>query len=202
MSQPYTTSTFTSFDVDIYRRKPPKEGEKPDQMTSAKLHALPNDMRYMHAIQKYIVTISIPVDNTNLPLFYTSSGTGTLTVETLGPPLQPGQYSQTKVKNAVIAWSAFSSAKGYYSLRGTLADAQSGTALGYIYASLRPGPVLSNIRISRNALAAIDAEDTSGPVDYWSSLPSCSNSGPFLPNGLSVLQQLPGGVSSALQQQR
>jgi hypothetical protein len=61
---------------------------------------------------------------------------------------------------------------------------------------------VNNIRISSNGLAAIEAEDKPFPPDYWASLASCSNAGPFLANGLNVLQQLPGGVSSALQQQR
>jgi hypothetical protein len=80
--------------------------------------------------------------------------------------------------------------------------------VGYIYAGLMPVSLnpdekfakLYDLRISKNALDTIRAEDKSGPSDYWASLPSCSNSGPFLPNGLSVLQQLPGDVSSALQQ--
>ncbi len=63
--------------------------------------------------------------------------------------------------------------------------------MGYIYAGIGPGLKATTLRISRNALVAITSEDTGGPANYWASLPSCSNSGPFLPSGLNVLQQLP-----------
>jgi len=193
---------FVSFEFDIYRLIPPRIGGLPVQRTSADLDALPNDSQYSQANQKYIVTIAIPVDKTMLPITYTSTATGTLTVEALEPP---GQQPTPTVKNAIIAWSAFNSAPNQYSLRGIVSDAQSGTSLGYIYASLIPDGAqtkLIGLRISKNALDAIDAEVTSGPIDYWASLPSCSIAAPFFPGGLNILQQLPGGVSSVLQQQR
>jgi hypothetical protein len=192
---------FVSYQFVIYRRIPPELGRAPDTATSEELDRLPEDKQSPHANEKYIVTIAIPADKTKLPITYTSTATGTLTVETLGPP-HPGEPS---VRNAIIAWSAFGPVPDHYSLRGIVSDAQSGTSVGYIYASLIPDGKLTklgSLRISRNALDAIGAEYTSGPPDYWASLPSCSNSGPFLPNGLNVLQQLPGDVSSALQQQR
>jgi hypothetical protein len=205
--QPFTANNLHYYQFYIYKRLPSKKGEAPDQTTSADLYTMSDDSLRLQASEKYIVTIAIaipveiPVDKMLLPVItYTSTATGTLTVEALGPPSDPGK--QPPVKNATIAWSAISPTPGQYSLRGTLSDAQSGTSVGYIYATLGPGAKLYGIRISKNALAAIEAEDKSGPIGYWASLPSCSNSGPFLPNGLNVLQQLPGDVSSALQQQR
>jgi hypothetical protein len=201
---PDNPKDFVAYQFDVYRLIPPKKGETPVHIKSAHLDALPPELRYSQANEKYIVTIAIPVDKTRLPITYTGTATGTLTVEALEPP---DQQRNPIVKNAIIAWSAFSSASNQYSLRGILSDAQSGTSLGYIYASLIPDrdtgqTTLIGLRISKNALDAIESEDKSGPVDYWASLPSCSIAGPFFPGGLNILQQLPGGVSSVLQQQR
>jgi hypothetical protein len=212
---PNNPKDFAAYQFDVYRLVPPKRGEPPVRVTSADLDALRPELRYSQANEKYIITIAIPVDKTKLPITYSSTATGTLTVEALEPPDRP----TSTVKNAIISWSAFSSAPNQYSLRGILSDAQSGTSLGYIYGSLIPVPgeretcdehgncvlphtKLIGLRISKNALGAIDSEVTSGPVDYWASLPSCSIAAPFFPGGLNTLQQLPGGVSSVLQQQR
>jgi hypothetical protein len=192
---------FASFEINVYARRPVKDGDKPDPGTSATLNALTDGSQYSHASEDYIVTIAIPKDKTGLRYTYASTATGTLSID----PLRAPTLQRPPLKNAVIAWSAFSTGKGSYSLRGALSDAQSGTNVGYIYAGIGVAdgkPVINNISISKNALAAIKGEDTAGPADYWASLPSCSNSGPFLPSGLNILQQLPGGVSSALQQQR
>jgi hypothetical protein len=226
MPQPFTANSLNYYQFYIYKRFPSTESETLDQTTSTSLYGMSDDLLRLHATEKFIVTIAIAVPPTMavpkdlvvppnlvvpstsadkkiiyLPVItYTGTAMGTLTVESLPSPSDPDK--QPVVENATIAWTAFSPVPGQYSLRGTVSDAQSGTTVGYIYASLGPGANLSGIRISKNALAAIEAEGNSGPSDYWASLPSCSNSGPFLPNGLNVLQQLPGGVSSALQQQR
>jgi hypothetical protein len=214
-STPQTTPNnpkdFDAYQFEVYRLVPPMRGETPVRVTSAYLDALPPDLRDSQANEKYIITIAIPVDKTKLPITYTSTAIGTLTVEALEPT--------SLVKNAIVSWSAFSSAPNQYSLRGILSDAQSGTSLGYIYGTLipvsgeqetcdehgncvPPHTKLIGLRISKNALDAIHSEVTGGPVDYWASLPSCSIAAPFFPGGLNILQQLPGGVSSVLQQQR
>jgi hypothetical protein len=84
--------------------------------------------------------------------------------------------------NATITWSAFYMPNGSYSLRGSIADAQSGTFVGYIYAGLNINTANNTVtlnkhgvRISRNGVDAIKAEDQPSPTDYWGSLASCSN---------------------------
>jgi hypothetical protein len=229
--QPFSANSLNYYQFYVYKRIPCGECKTKDPTDSADLYSMSDDSLRLHSTEKLIVTIAIaapptlavpkdlvvtpnmvappnsavPSDpakkNILLPVItYTSTATGTLTVEAV--PYTSDPDKQPPVKNATIAWSAFSPGPGQYSLRGIVSDAQSGASVGYMYVSLGPGANLSRISISKNALAAIEAEETRGPIDYWASLPSCSNSGPFLPNGLNVLQQLPGDVSSALQQQR
>ena len=206
-----SNTDFTSVQLIVYKRRRPYDPH--DQSVpkdSAALEKLDATQRAKYATERYVITIAIPFDKSGLPFRNSSTGTGAMDVTLYDAP-------PPTIRDAAITWSTFYSSDGSYSLRGSITDAQSGTFVGYLYVGLNINATKGtlgvdatqgtvglndNFRISSNGLDAIRAEDKPFPPNYWASLASCTNAGPFLPSGLNVLQQLPGGVSSALQQQR
>jgi hypothetical protein len=208
-------SGATSFEIIAYRRGPnltikdladfpaPLRDKVLDHtLTSKEVDALPDEWKLRLSDQYVLTTIALPADTSKLPYTYNSAATGTITFVPLP------HTANDAVMNGTIAWSTFTSPggdHGSYSLRGAVSDAQSGSFAGYILVGIGPNDKKSDIEdiyISKNAMDVILNETASAAATYWGTLPSCSIAGPFLPNGLSVLQQLPGGVSSALEQQR
>lgn len=103
-----------------------------------------------------------------------------------------------------VTWSGFYVATTY-SLRGTITDAQSGTTLGYVklamFVANKSLWKVDDFKLSQNAFDLLIQQGGAAPTSYWATLPSCVSSGPFLPSGYNVLQQLPLNVSSTLLQQ-
>lgn len=197
---PPTDGGFTSYEIDVFKR-PGADGTSNPTVIDSDPKA---SKLYPHAPKEYVLTVSIPTDKTGLQYTYSSTGTGIFSIDTLDHQDTPPD-KRTDNKNGTITWTAFGTVTPQgtsYSLRGTLADAQSGTAIGYIYASLGPDHKVKRLALSTNGLAALEAEETTGPVDYWDSLASCATSGPFLPSGLNFLQQVPPAFSNAIQQGR
>ena len=84
-------------------------------------------------------------------------------------------------------------------------DGQSGTSVGYVFMGVLTdkdgNPTIKSFTMSKNGIDFIYGETADGPSNYWGSLGSCGNSGPFLASGLNVLQQLPGAASSTIKHQ-
>lgn len=152
----------------------------------------------------FLISLAIPHDTSRLPLYSIANAVGAISITSPIP-----NSKDTDEADGTISWLGFANVTDrgvYYSLRGLLADAQSGTGVGYVYVGIQTykdgrKPELQSFNLSNNAIDFLTGEGRSGPPTYWDSLVSCGNSGPFLANGLSVLQQLPGGLSSTLLQQ-
>ena len=195
---------FLSFQIDAFqRRHAPAGNEAPGESTQQLEAAGDRAQEFARATALYMISIAIPNDETEL-IYNSATGVqGTLAINVAPATIDSDSLP---LANSTITWTGFVNRPGKtYSLRGSIADVESGSFLGYIYVDIAPdsnGGYKSTVRISSNAVEALTGQTKPGPEDYWQSLPFCSNSGPFLSNGLNILQQLPGGVSSALQQQR
>jgi hypothetical protein len=199
-------ASYQAFQINAYLRRTPDDGADPSKPLTL-LHRDKDDPEmYRELDRQYIITVAIPTDKSGLRYYYSGNVTGAISIDAL--PFREAGPRPFESKNGTIAWSVFvtkNDAATSYSLRGAVSDAQSGTFLGYIYAAIRVqnGKAhINNLSMSQNAVDLLIGEDRPGPPDFWSSLPSCATSGPFLVNGLNILQQLPGDVSSTLQQQR
>jgi hypothetical protein len=193
---------YASFEIDAFRRRGAPNTKAPP-MTTRQLEVT-NDRAKKFALADalYMIPIAIPVDDTGLDFNSTSTVQGTFAINKAAPRITDRSLP---LANSNVIWTGFAYRKANtYSLRGSITDIQSGSFLGYIYVDIAPdrsGILGAHVRISRNAVAGMLGETTAGPATYWDSLPFCSNSGPFLSNGLNILQQLPGADSSTLQQQ-
>jgi hypothetical protein len=119
--------------------------------------------------------------------------------------LTPQDPNDNHAFEGAVSWSGMHHLHSW-TLRGTITDTRSGTALGPIYLGLgyKDGTmnqlVVDNLLASSNGLYFLTKEATPQPSKYWDLLPSCTESGPFLPNSLNILQQLPGPVASTILQ--
>jgi uncharacterized membrane protein YgcG len=106
------------------------------------------------------------------------------------------------LSEASISWSGYyyplTNNREQYSLRGTITDPQANTQLGNVTLIIyrhrdddkKYITETNNLRVSSNAIDILLKQGKPYPGDYWSSLPSCTTAGPFLPSGLNILQQL------------
>lgn len=217
----FSGDKFTSFEFIAFRRAPitteqlkalPEELQtliSRHQLTSEIISALPKELKEVVADASILITVAIPQDTSGLPYTYTGAAAGTISINDFRPGVP-----DVPEANGTISWSAFGVAAspkttpyGSYSLRGMIADAQSGSLVGYLTVGLatpdKDGRThILSMSVSANTIRALLHETDPGPATYWQSLPACSIAAPFLPSGLNVLQQLPGGVSTALVQQR
>ena len=193
---------YSAFEIDAFRRRtPPAKGET--TVTTQQLEEAGDRARdFAVSDALYMIPLAIPVDDTGLDFNSTSTVQGTFAINKAAAHLKDPSLP---LANSSVTWTGFTyRSADTYSLRGAVTDIQSGSFLGYIYVDVATDAhkvVSALVRISKNAVQGMLNETAPGPADYWQSLPFCSNSGPFLSNGLNLLQQLPGGVASALKQQ-
>ncbi len=202
--RPAPTSGVDAFKVTTYDKQfMPVSVPAPAGSTAIDMVAVKSLWR------KFLITLAIPRDTTGLPLYNVANAAGAISITT--PSMNRADVTESDINEAdgTISWSGFANvtAEGtYYSMRGLLMDAQSATGVGYVYLGIQTYKdkrklVLQSFKISNNAIDFLTGEMRPEPANYWKSLASCGNSGPFLPNGLNILQQLPGGLSSTILQQ-
>lgn len=197
------TGENRSFEIDVYVRRQPDPRRRPDNPED--LPYPESDDRFYSAVaDEYVFEIAIPKDSSGLRLTSSNNGTGVISLVSI-PTVKGGGRVHDNM-NGTISVSSFSTAGTHsfsYSVRGALADAQSGSFVGYMHAGVTVdggGGHVNNLDVSRNALQLILGETGTGPNGFWESLPSCSTAGPFLLNNQNILQQLPKDVSATLQQ--
>ncbi len=193
------SSSMDAFEIsaDNGPFRPASEQSPADASTGAAPGAQPQS-------RKILITLAIPRDLSGLPFYNVTNAVGAISIETPVP-----SSKDTREADGSISWSVFahSNPKGIdYSARGLLMDAQSGTGVGYVYIGFQnltdhSKLVLDRFAISKNAIDFLTGEFRPGPATYWGSLASCGNSGPFLANGLNVIQQLPGSLGATFLQQ-
>ena len=194
---------FSSFEVDAFRRRAPFiTTDQPVPGTQELITGNDRAREFAQSTGLFMISIAIPKDETELPYTPVNGIQGTIVINQAPESLTA---KSLPLQNSAVTWTGFfNKADKSYSLRGSIADVQAGSFLGYVYVDLRPdgtGGYLSDVRFSVNAVDALLSQTDPGPRDYWQSLPFCSNSGPFLSNGLNFLQQIPPSVASTLLQQ-